>query len=54
MKVKVIEPFKDKTTGKVNNTNALLDVSEARFKEIKKYVVKVKVEEEKKEPNLEK
>jgi len=48
MKVKVIEPFKDKATGKVNNTGAIIDVTEARFKEIKGYVVKV--EEEKKEP----
>lgn len=48
MKVKVIEPFKDKTTGKVNDTKAVLEVTEARFKEIKGYVVKV--EEEKKEP----
>lgn len=48
MKVKVIEPFKDKTTEKVNDTNAVLEVNETRFKEIKKYVVKV--EEEKKEP----
>lgn len=48
MKVKVIEPFKDKATGKVNDTNAVIEVNEARFKEIKGYVVKV--EEEKKEP----
>lgn len=48
MKVKVIEPFKDKETGKVNDTKAVLEVTETRFKEIKGYVVKV--EEEKKEP----
>jgi hypothetical protein len=41
MKVKVVEPFRDKVTQKLNDTNAVIKVSEARYKEIKKYVVKV-------------
>lgn len=51
MKVKVIQPFKDKETGKVYKTGAEIDVTPTRLKEIKKagrYVAEVK--EEKKEP----
>lgn len=54
MKVKVIQPFKDKATGKIHNTGAEIEVTPERFEEIKKkgrYVAKVAdKKEEKKEP----
>lgn len=51
MKVKVIQPFKDKVTNKVHKTNDVIEVTPERLKDIKKagrYVAEVK--EEKKEP----
>lgn len=47
MKAKVIMPFKDKTTGKVLNTGAEIEVTPERLAEIKKagnYVAEVKAE----------
>ena len=45
MKAKVIFPFKDKTTGKIQNVGAVIDCTKERFAEIRKagnYVVEVK------------
>lgn len=45
MKTKVIFPFKDKTTGKIQNVGAVIDCTKERFAEIRKagnYVVEVK------------
>lgn len=52
MKAKVVMPFKDKVTGKVQKTGAVIDVTPTRFAEIKKagrfLVVEDKEEAEKK------
>ncbi len=45
MKVKVVIPFKDKDTGKVNNTGATLDCTSERYSQIRKYVAVVKEDE---------
>lgn len=48
MKVKVKEIFRDKYTNKVYKINDELDVTDARYKEIKQYVEKIEKNSKKK------
>lgn len=41
IKVRVIEPFMDKETKKIRNTNEIFDCTDARYAEIKKFVAVV-------------
>ena len=48
MKVKVKEIFRDKYTNKVYKLNDELDVTDARYEEIKQYVEKIEKNNKKK------
>ena len=48
MKVKVKEIFRDKYTNEVYKLNDELDVTDARYEEIKKYVETIKESDKKK------
>lgn len=42
MKVKVVSVFRDKNTKETYKLNQVIEVSKARYNEIKQYVVKIK------------